>query len=59
MLREFHEDYYSHHEDDVDDQEAERVLGSLFWSVPHAATSFSVLRVMERQGAPPSVRYMR
>ena len=59
MLRKFHEDYCSHHEDDVDDQEAERVLGSLFWSVPHADTSLRVLRVMDLQGAPPSVRYAR
>ena len=59
MLYKSHKHYGQDHHDHVDYEQAERILGSLFGCVTHAATSLRVLRVMDLQGAPPSVRYAR
>ena len=59
MLHESHQNYGREHDDQVDDEQAERILCSLFGCVAHASTSLRVLRVIDLQGAPPSVRYAR
>ena len=57
ILHKPHKHYGQNHDDHVDYEETERILGSLFGCVAHAATSLRLLRVIFLQGAPPSVRY--